>query len=87
MVIPLESIIEHKIPRDHRKTIGMDAAAHSGATVMNAPLGDEDLATKVTVIGCETYKLEEPYKILMVAGVDLRSHHLVHYKKRKRSQL
>ena len=67
---------EHEIPRDRRK-VGMDAAAESGAVVMNAPLGDETkmnqhLATNVILIGCETEELEEAYKILMLGGVDLR---------------
>ena len=55
----------------------MDAAAESGAVVMNGPLGDETkmnqhLATNVVLIGCETEELEEAYKILMLGGVDLR---------------
>ena len=44
---------------------------------MNGPLGDETkmnqhLASNVVLIGCETYTLEEAYKILMLTGVDLR---------------
>ena len=44
---------------------------------MNAPLGDETkmfqhLATNMILIGCETRQLEEAYKVLMFAGVDLR---------------
>ena len=67
---------EHEIPRDRRK-VGMDAAAESGAVVMNGPLGDETkmnqhLATNVVLIGCEIGELEEAYKILMLGGVDLR---------------
>ena len=57
------NIIKHV---DRRKTIGMDAAAESGAAVMNGPLGDEDLATNVMLISCETEELEEAYKILML---------------------
>ena len=54
----------------------MDAAAESGATVMNGPLGDETkmnqhLVTNVILMGCEAYELEEAYKILMLTGVDL----------------
>jgi hypothetical protein len=67
-------LIEHEIPRDRRK-VGMDAAAESGE--MNGPLGDESkmnqhLASNVILMGCETYELEEAYKILMLTGVDLR---------------
>ena len=66
---------EHKY-REIEK-IGMDAAAESGAVVMNGPLGDETkmnqhLATNVMLISCETGELEEAYKILMLGGVDLR---------------
>ena len=55
----------------------MDAAAESGAVVMNGPLGDETkmnqhLASNVMLVGCETEELEEAYKILMLGGVDLR---------------
>jgi len=55
----------------------MDAAAESGAVVMNGPLGDETkmnqhLATNVILIGCDNEDLEEAYKILMLGGVDLR---------------
>ena len=55
----------------------MDAAAESGAVVMNGPLGDETkmnqhLASNVMLIGCETGELEEAYKILMLGGVDVR---------------
>ena len=55
----------------------MDAAAESGAVVMNGPLGDETkmnqhLATHVRLISCEIGELEEAYKILMLGGVDLR---------------
>jgi len=69
-------LTEHEIPRDRRK-VGTDAAAESGAVVMNGPLGDETkmnqhLATNVILVGCETEDLEEAYKILMLAGVDLR---------------
>ena len=67
---------EHEIPRDRRK-VGMNAAAESGAVVMNGPLGDETkmnqhLATNVMLISCEIGELEEAYKILMLGGVDLR---------------
>jgi len=69
-------LTEHEIPRDRRK-VGTDAAAESGAVVMNGPLGDETkmnqhLATNVMLISCETGELEEAYKILMLGGVDLR---------------
>ena len=55
----------------------MDAAAESGAAVMNGPLGDESkmnqhLATNVMLIGCDIGELEEAHKILMLGGVDLR---------------
>merc|ERR1712086_860440 len=55
----------------------MDAAAESGAAVMNGPLGDESkmnqhLATNVMLISCDIGDLDEAYKILMLGGVDLR---------------
>merc|ERR1711865_702656 len=59
------------------RKVGMDAAAESGAVVMNGPLGDETkmnqhLATNVILIGCDNEDLEEAYKILMLGRVDLR---------------
>ena len=44
---------------------------------MNGPLGDETkmnqhLASNVMMIGCETGELEDVYKVLMLAGVDVR---------------